>query len=119
MKLKLPPTLRPSRMDPQRAASSSIITAPPVPLPPDMTSPTLKVHAFNFPRTTRARLRHDREQLAYLSSPAAPRAIAMAPEVAAPAVAAYDAVLAELGGAEPASGEKDDNEEKAGCKPAS
>lgn len=53
---------------------------------------------FDFPHTTRARLRHDREQLAFLSSSAAPREIFLSPEIAHPALAAYDQVIAELGG---------------------
>lgn len=82
-------------LDPSRASSSNIITSPPVPLTPEYSPGG---NFYDFPRTTRARLRHDREQLAYLSSSAAPCQISLAPEIARPAVAAYDAVLAELGG---------------------
>lgn len=87
--------------DMARATSSAVITSPPVPLSYDVTSGSNgNTRMYDFPRTTRARLRHDREQLAYLASTDAPDEIRLAPEIALPAVAAYDSVIAELGGVE-------------------
>ena len=81
---------------------ANALVAPAVPLildPAEVSSGTAN-YDFNFPRTTRARLRHDREQLAYLVSERAPESVRLAKEVGQPAIEAYDEVIAELGGVE-------------------
>ena len=88
------------------AAVAAAIVAPPVPL-------QVAESHLDFPNTTRSRLRHDREQLAFLMSPAAPSAIAVAPELAAPAVAAYDEVIAQLGGLNPSGLDQQRSQQRA------
>lgn len=79
---------------------ANALASPAVPLildPAEVSSGTAN-YGFNFPRTTRARLRHDREQLSYLTSDRCPESIRLPSEVGQPAIDAYDAVITELGG---------------------